>query len=182
MECPVCKGVVLRHVKLEKNLPAAHCPQCGGHWIGAEEYHAWLATLGEAAREASADAPEAVDTPRALVCPQCDHLMLKYRVGRDIAFRLDQCGQCGGFWFDRNEWEALKARNLHDDIHRVVTAQWQRAARMEASQQRWQRHYASLFGTEDYTEIRRVKTWLSSHDQRAALLAYLNDENPYSGA
>jgi len=182
MFCPVCKSVQLQTILLEHDLPAAHCPQCSGHWIDAQAYHQWLASHPTPLPEIQppANAAQALDTPKAKTCPHCASIMLKYRVGRDMAFQIDQCGSCGGFWFDYNEWEALKARNLHDEIHYIVTTAWQRTVRQQASHLRWQQHYQQLFGAQDYAEIQRVHNWLSAHPQRTALLAYLSDHNPYT--
>ncbi len=81
-------------------------------------------------------------------------------------------------WFDRNEWEVLKSRNLHDDVHTIFTAFWQSGVRKEEMRKNLDYMYLTKFGEEDYAEIKRVRAWLDEHPRRTELLAYLNDRNP----
>jgi Zn-finger nucleic acid-binding protein len=117
---------------------------------------------------------------QAGLCPWCGYLLIKYRVGHDINFTLDQCGNCNSFWFDKHEWEVLKSRNLHNQVHKVFTPAWQKQIRQEQSKHTWQEIYKEKFGAEDYAEIQRVRAWIYQHPERHRLLAYLTNENPYS--
>ncbi|MEK7723973.1 MAG: zf-TFIIB domain-containing protein, partial [Acidobacteriota bacterium] len=61
----------------------------------------------------------------ARLCPECRRILVKYKVGQNIPFLIDRCGQCAGIWLDKGEWEILKRRNLHDDLQKIFTDHWQ---------------------------------------------------------
>lgn len=181
MDCPICKTEPLQPQQLEQGLQTQACEHCGGHWISLNDYHAWLERKGEILPEKapSGDAPEPMTIKRAKLCPQCDHLLLKYKLGRGTAMTLDHCGQCGGVWFDRHEWAVLKDLNLHDEVYKIFTQSWQKQVRREMSRENLRRHYERKFGADDYAKIRDCKAWLVNHPQSSALLAYLSDADPY---
>jgi Zn-finger nucleic acid-binding protein len=181
MQCPTCKSTDLNAITLDQGLPGHHCPDCGGLWLSLGAYQDWLQAKGEILPEKppSGNAPQPVSDKRVKLCPNCDHLMLKYRVGRGMDFALDHCGHCGGVWFDRHEWEALKDRNLHDEVYKIFTAPWQREIRLEEARRNFQARYSAKFGEQDYARVRQIKRWLNDHPERQALLAYLNDQDPY---
>lgn len=181
MQCPVCKNTALSPVLLEQGLPSQQCPRCRGHWLGLNDYQAWLEAKGEILPEKppSAHAPIAQTVKRAKLCPQCDHLLLKYKLGRGTDISLDYCGQCGGVWFDKDEWAVLKDMNLHDEVYKIFTQSWQKKVRIELSHQHLSQHYQHKFGSEDYAKIRALKAWLIAHPESSALLAYLNNADPY---
>jgi Zn-finger nucleic acid-binding protein len=105
--------------------------------------------------------------------------MVKYLVGRGFSFTLDHCQGCKGIWLDRNEWEALKSRNLHDDVNSMLTAFWQDEAQKEGRKKRMEQIYIGRFGNEDYAEIERIRTWLGTRQNKQELLAYLTDKDPF---
>jgi Zn-finger nucleic acid-binding protein len=105
--------------------------------------------------------------------------MVKYLVGRGFSFTLDHCQGCKGIWLDRNEWEALKARNLHDDVNSMLTAFWQDEAQKEDRKKRMEQIYIGKFGVEDYAEIERIRAWLATRQTKQELLAYLTDKDPF---
>jgi Zn-finger nucleic acid-binding protein len=111
-------------------------------------------------------------------CPECAFTMFKYRVGHGLEFHLDQCMGCKGIWFDKDEWETLRARNLHDDLHALFTAPWQAKASREDRKRRLEQMYIRKFGAEDYAEIKKVRGWLAEHEHKHELLAYLTDPDP----
>lgn len=180
MNCPVCRTTNLHSLSLAENLPALACAQCRGHWLAGARYWSWLEQQGANLPELppAPDTPASLEDERARLCPECRLIMVKYRVGHETGFMLDQCGGCKGIWFDGNEWEILKSRNLHDDIPSILTAPWQLAARREESQRSLEHIYRHKFGAEDYAEIKRIKRWLDGHEKKQELLAYLSDTNP----
>jgi Zn-finger nucleic acid-binding protein len=116
---------------------------------------------------------EVQESQRIKTCPECNHFLIRYRVGHGLDFSIDRCGACGGLWFDQNEWEILKLRNLHDDVHLIFSAAWQlRAAREEEVQRRRDRLLKQL-GAEDFSEVERMHNWLRTHPRRSTILAYL---------
>ena len=181
MKCPVCKDTTLKSTRLESELKAATCASCGGKWISASDYWNWLDRHGETLLEKEPEeAPiEVSDNQKAKICPWCRHIMLRYKVGRGLNFTLDQCGNCNSIWFDRNEWEALKQRNLHDEVHLVFSAPWQDRIRKEETHQLLDSLYKKRF-KEDYDRVRQIKDWIDNHPEKDEILAYLSSSDPYS--
>ena len=176
MKCPVCKTVELSLSTLESNLTSRHCDHCGGNWIPSFEYWKWREAHKENLPEQDA-APHAPNPSTgvliAKLCPECSRILIKFRVGRGVNFSLDQCGNCGGIWFDKDEWEALKARNLHDDVHTIFTAPWQSQVRSEESRRKQEQIYVNKFGAEGFEEVRRMKEWIDEHPRKQEIIAYL---------
>lgn len=153
MECPVCKTEALSMSSLDMNLASRHCDKCGGNWIQSFEYWKWYEQHRE--KLPAPEQPGSVDAPnpvtKALVskqCPECTSILVRYKVGHGFSFSLDQRGNCGGVWFDKDEWEALKSRNLHDDVYTIFTAPWQSRVRKEESRQNQEQIYRKKFGEE----------------------------------
>jgi Zn-finger nucleic acid-binding protein len=118
------------------------------------------------------------DHQHAKLCPSCRRIMLRYRVGHGVDLAIDVCGGCSGFWFDRDEWIALKARGLHDDLHLVATEPWQAEVRRDEARRHLDALYRKRWGA-DYDEVVRVRRWLRAHPQRESILAFLDDPDPY---
>ncbi len=181
MNCPSCKTSGLNLIHLENELPASVCPGCGGTWISFTQYWSWLERQGPGLPERPiSDPPLPVqDSKGAKLCPECGGILTRYKVGRECAFSIDHCGKCKGIWLDKNEWDVLKHRHLHDDLHLILDPSWQRQLRREESQRKLQAIYEQKFGTETYAEIKKIREWLARQPQRSALLAYLNNDDPY---
>jgi Zn-finger nucleic acid-binding protein len=181
LRCPVCKAPDLVPTELEAGLRFFNCPNCQGNWIRGAEYWKWLEQHG-------ANLPERSDHDTGLLlaepgihidCPECRFRMVKYLVGHGFTFTIDHCEGCRGVWLDRNEWQALKERNLHDDLHSMFTSFWQDGAQKEARKRRLEQIYLTRFGAEDYAEIERVRAWLATRRNKTDLLAYLTDKDPF---
>lgn len=180
MNCPVCREHELSSTDLDSDLAALHCANCGGNFLRGANYWNWLETHGENLPEQppAPDEPQPGEDVKAKLCPECRAIMIKYHVGHETTFTLDQCPACKGIWLDRNEWEILKSRNLHDDLNRIVTEPWQLEAHRDEKKRRLEQLYATKFGAEDYAELKRIREWLDQHAKRQELLAFLSDENP----
>jgi Zn-finger nucleic acid-binding protein len=181
LKCPVCKSPELQLAEAEAGLTFHNCPQCNGNWITGAEYWKWL-------EHHEANLPERSDHDSGLTlaepglhidCPECRFRMVKYLVGHGFSFTIDHCEGCRGVWLDRNEWEALKERNLHDDLNSMFTSFWQDGAQKEARKRRLEQIYRTRFGAEDYAEIERVRVWLATRQNKTDLLAYLTDKDPF---
>ncbi len=178
MNCPVCKTTTLEDHTLQTNLLSHACPTCGGQWVSGKTYWAWHDQHGDnlAERVSTDDEPSVAESDVAKLCPECGHILGRYRVGRDLAFSLDHCTNCYGIWFDKNEWEILRARNLHDDIHYVFSEAYQsgvfKADQAAARRKSWM----DRLGEHDFAEIVRIKRWIEGHPKRRELLAYLLNE------
>ena len=179
MKCPVCLTTDLMLTKLDTGLGAMHCESCAGNWISSASYWYWLEQRGNVPECESAAVIQVADQQQAKQCPECNRIMLRYKVGHDLDFDLDQCPYCNGVWFDKNEWESLQARNLHDDIHLIFTAPWQSEVAKEDRRKTFERIYQNKFGDADFAELKRVREWLDKHPKRNEMLAFLMVENPY---
>jgi Zn-finger nucleic acid-binding protein len=181
MKCPVCKSPQLEATDLEDGLRFFRCSECRGKWVRGAEYWKWLEQHGPNLPERSEqDSGLSLAEPGIhLDCPECRFRMIKYLVGHGFSFTIDHCSGCKGVWLDRNEWEALKERNLHDDLNSMFTSFWQDEAEKEARKKRLERIYISRFGHEDYAEIERVRAWLAMRANKQELLAYLTDKDPF---
>jgi Zn-finger nucleic acid-binding protein len=181
MKCPVCKSSELVSGVLDENLTSLNCPHCGGNWIRGAEYWKWVENHGSdlAERLHYTESLSLAEPGLPLDCPECRFRMVKFLVGRGLSFTLDHCEGCKGIWLDQNEWEALKKRNLHDDLNLMFTAFWQKEAQRELRKKRMEEIYANRFGADDYAEIKRVRWWLDTKTNREELLAFLIDKEPF---
>jgi Zn-finger nucleic acid-binding protein len=188
-ECPVCK-VEFKHILLERNLPASTCKKCEGVWISSSEYFSWLTPqeqgisteqLTLAQGEIVVPLPVADTIRKALLCPDCGHILRRFKIWPDFDFQLDHCGGCNGIWFDRNEWQVLKLNNLHHAVHLFFTKAWQEKLRDEEMRRRLAKMYQKKFSQEDYEKIQEIRAWLAEHPHGRELLAYLTDIDPYQG-
>lgn len=181
MNCPVCQSEAFGEVELDPGLTALRCESCAGNWVPGRSYWHWLGVHGENLPErreppAGGAAPEDRQPKH---CPECRTSLFRYTVGHGLGFGLDQCPACKGIWFDAAEWEALRERNLHDDVHAVFTAPWQAEASREERRRRLEQIYLKRFGAGDFEEVRRVREWLDASPRKQELLAYLTDPNPW---
>jgi hypothetical protein len=44
------------------------------------------------------------------ICPECGIILARYRIGHGMSFQLDYCRRCNGVWFDRQEWDDVRAK------------------------------------------------------------------------
>src|SRR3954452_1421752 len=176
MICPVCKTPTLIAHDLDQNLVSQRCTTCGGQWINSFQFWKWLeehrATPHEVAAARTIDLPTS-ETKGVKVCPECGRILAKYKVGHSLGFSLDRCGNCGGSWFDRNEWEILQSGDLRDQIHLIFSDTWQHRVRDQERARHLQELFAQRVGEKDFAEIRRIKEWLNQHPQRQELFGYL---------
>jgi len=175
MKCPVCKMSELAAHEASPDFVSLKCRDCGGQWISCYEYWRWFqANPGPPKGAAVEPLPMTThETGTARLCPECGHVLARFKVGHALDFTLDRCGECGGTWFDRNEWEILTSGPLHDRIHYIFTAAWQKQVRNEDRVRHLQRLFAQKIGEKDYVEIRRIKEWLTIHPHRRELCAFL---------
>jgi hypothetical protein len=154
MKCPGCKTEELDFSPLESNLTSRHCDKCGGNWIPSFEYWKWRDQHKEGPPETAMErtsAPNPVtDALIAKLCPECNKILIKYRVGHGARFSLD-----------------------HNDIYLIFTAPWQDQVRGQDSRRVKEEIYRMKFGDEDFNEIQRMKVWIEGHSRKQEILAYL---------
>ncbi len=157
-------------------LKAYRCSKCEGYWIKGFQYWKWLKahgdTIPEKSVEFTVDLP-ASDSKQAKVCIECGHLMLRNKVGHGIPFYLDRCSACGGVWFDKNEWDVLKSRNLHDEIHLIFTSAWQADNREKEQQLNYEKTLSEILGEKDYEDLRKIKVLIRNHPRKDLMLGYI---------
>jgi Zn-finger nucleic acid-binding protein len=180
MKCPSCKQEAFEAVEVDQGLSASHCRACGGHWISGQQYWNWLRSKGPNLPElpaAPGPAPQIVDSTTAKLCPSCGRWLFKYKVGHGLSFAIEHCGQCEGIWLDKDEWAALKGRNLHDDLQRICDSLWQGQVRREETEHLVEARFSRVLGG-DYQKAKQVREWIAGHPSRATLIAYLIDHLP----
>ena len=181
MDCPVDKRP-LRRLELEAGLPAFECGSCTGRWIRFGDYLAWRERQPGDTPEVPADAngagEVATGSPGGSVrrCPDCGYLLTRYRAGHGVPFTLDRCGHCNGVWLDSTEWEALRARGLHDNIHQMFGPGWQYALRTEEQRTRLLAQFERQLGAEDYRKAHDFSQWLKDHPRRSEIFAFLQSQ------
>lgn len=182
MNCPVCLKEALFKETVEGSLTMRRCPSCEGKWLSSKDYFAWQGSLDAITPETGySDINHDVtvtDSTQAKLCPECGRILIQFNVGHGINFCLDHCNTCNGVWFDRNEWEVLRGKNLHDEIHMIFTTSWQKEIKREERHAYFDAVYRSSFGA-DYDRIRDIKVWIDNHDLKPSILAFLTDQKPY---
>ncbi|MEZ5307691.1 MAG: zf-TFIIB domain-containing protein [Pyrinomonadaceae bacterium] len=180
MKCPVCLKTELEARELEPDLFAAVCSDCNGKWISFASYEKWLEGLDGPLPNIDAE-PASLTIPEfelARLCPECRRILVKYHVGKEVAFQIDRCGSCAGVWLDDNEWETLRSRNLHDDLNRVFTDHWQAEVARDETRKSLEQIYLKKFGDADYERIREFKDWVDAHEKKNEIISYVRDANP----
>lgn len=181
MKCPICKTTTFTPLTLEDGLPAQTCVQCNGIWISSNPYQEWR-------RARSTDTPQRPserpfdpqwETKELKLCPDCGHILARFKIFPDTDYYLDHCHTCNGIWFDKNEWQALAERNLHDNLHEFFTHPWQESLHKQETTHRMEELYLEKFGRVDYQHIQNIRGWLREHPQSQMLLAFLMAEDPY---
>lgn len=176
MKCPNCKTGSLVADKVADSLKVKRCSNCKGQWISSNDYWNWLdrhekTPLNEKFTEVEY---ELEDSTKAKICPDCGRIMIKFKVGHGLNFRLDHCNGCNGVWFDKNEWNVLFDKNLHSEIHSIFTTEWQSQIKREECQAHLEACYREKLGA-DYDRVSEIKTWIDKHPERTFILSLLSD-------
>ncbi|MEM7014329.1 MAG: hypothetical protein AAF585_22940 [Verrucomicrobiota bacterium] len=174
MQSPVGSHRTLVAVELDEGLTAYQCPETLGIWLPSHCYLRWLqrqqrlAHLPPPAEEAPIAETDRINKP----CPETSSLMQPFRVGHGFNFRIDR-SITGGIWLDGGEWEQLKERSFHDELHLVFTAPWQKANR-EAQQVESNRQLLEeKLGADLFEKVDEVRERLEAHPARQETLAFL---------
>ncbi len=176
MLCPSCDIPTLILKGIDEAPAAKVCTNCNGQWISSKEYLMWLRqNVSRVSDNQYSDIYFDIDDSKeAKICPDCGRILIKFKVGHGLDFKLDHCNTCGGVWFDKYEWDVLKNRNLHNDIHSIFTTEWQALIRTNERERYLEEIYIKKFG-DDYLRIKEFRKWLDQHDQKSSILAYLSD-------
>lgn len=174
MKCPVCETASFEPVVLDQHLQGLMCMKCGGHWIKSFEYWRWRERNPDILPEVEGWRElEAADMLQKKQCPECFKLLSRYNVGHGTGFTIDRCEMCRGMWFDKNEWEILQGKNLHDEIHFIFSTHWQKEVREEGYEANRERALIDKIGESDFTRAKQFKRWMNNHTEKTAILGYL---------
>ena len=182
MQNPVLKSPVsgksMEPVLLESGLEAYRCSESGGHYLPLQAYLRWIQQ--QPARlphlpEPGEPTELAVDTSKTLFCPESGTLMSRFKVGHGFAFSIDR-STTGGVWLDGGEWEALRQRNFHDEIHLVFTAPWQKKVRTAHAQAIYEQTLTASLGPDLLDRLTILRKELMEHPRRDLALAYLAEK------
>ncbi|MEO0431793.1 MAG: zf-TFIIB domain-containing protein [Cyanobacteria bacterium J06656_5] len=184
MHCPCCQTSTLTRARLDEHLAVHACQTCEGQWVSSYDYWHWLEWQTDSGKVKSCqsmerhDPTKTSDNRRASFCPECNHLMRRAKVGHGLTFYLDRCSHCGGNWFDKGEWQILKAHNIHDKVHLVFSEPWQAQLRQAEFNRVLEETYRSALGDEDYAQALSIRAWLEQHPHRDYILSVLNQVPP----
>ncbi len=179
MISPVDPTSRMIQAEIEPGLIAYTCPKSGGVWIDHKHYWDWLLKQPGFPKPipAISDMPVAINDPhnRPLISPDSGRLMTKYRVGHGLSFRIDHDSVSGGFWLDQDEYNLLRKRNLHDELHLICSPQYQRElAKLDAENVIDQR-IEELLDTETCQHIRDLASKISDPRAQSVAIAYLKE-------
>jgi Zn-finger nucleic acid-binding protein len=124
MRCPVCKDNTLGEITLLERLPARQCTNCAGVSIPSNAYMTWRRTLGREfpPKEGAIEIDPMWEVKELKFCPDCGHIMARYKIFPDTDFYIDRCRSCNGIWLDQNEWDVLIDRNFSPALFRRISA------------------------------------------------------------
>jgi len=176
--CPVCESAQLEPRQLSDGLDAWACPSCDGYWVKGTNYFQWLKNHSDQTVSAEDNGLVHVsegDSKAGKFCIDCGRYMRRVAVGHGQPFHLDRCTSCGGFWFDANEWSALKAVGMHCEAHPVFTDSWQAEVRRQSRQQADQRRLTDRLGEDGVAQLESLKRWVAEHPHGSEIMAAITD-------
>lgn len=176
LRSPLFPDATMHLREIEPGLFAYTCPRSGGIWVPLQSYLDWKSHCGPGDILWPTDPdPIPVDDhhPRALICPESGHLLIRYRVGHGLKFHVEVSPETGGIWLDHGEWEALKREGLHTELNVIFTAPYQRQIRAAEHQEAVERIFSGRIGNEDFGKVVEFKRWLATHPKRRDIRCYL---------
>jgi Zn-finger nucleic acid-binding protein len=102
--------------------------------------------------------------------------MVRYRVGNGLSLQIDRSPKTGGVWLDPGEWEALKSKGLHEQLHLIFSASYQWRVRTELARAQLQSRFRQRIGHQEFERVREFKSWLGENPRRRDIIAYLLDD------
>lgn len=101
--------------------------------------------------------------------------MGRYKIGHGFTFSIDR-SITGGVWLDGGEWEALRQRNFHEEIHLIFTAPWQKQIRQTHAQTTYKATLECAFGSDFLNRLSLLRADLLDHPHHNLAIAYLAEK------
>lgn len=175
MQSPVDSRATLTRFNLLPSLEAWRCPSTNGVWIDGEAYWKWLLkqpNFPDVGHSVPSEPVRVDDTDRVLISPRSGRIMSKFRVGLDLGFQIDFDRVSGGFWLDHNEYEALKAREMHDELHLICDSTYQQKLRELESAERRHDALRESLSPDGKSKVESLAEWANSHPDKEMIRAY----------
>lgn len=178
MRSPVASHKQMQRINLEDGLVAFQCSESGGVFLPVESYFRWLSSHSGRLPHLpvhKGDVEVALEDSKGVkICPESGQIMQRFHVGHGFSFYLDR-SPSGSVWLDKGEWESLKGRNFHDELHLIFTAPWQERVRTEEKQEAQRCMLKDRLGLDLYSRLEALREELSELDSRDLALAYLQN-------
>jgi Zn-finger nucleic acid-binding protein len=116
---------------------------------------------------------EKYDLNKAKICPECEHILIKYKVSKNLNFYIECCGTCGGVWLDTNKWDIIYENDLYLKIYDIFTHFWQKKIRDEHKSEYFDKMYKNKFGRLDYEKLKDFKNWIEKKDNKKECIDFL---------
>ena len=183
MKSPLHSSVVLVKSELDIGLTSWRCPSSGGHWVPAPSYWKWHSELPPQLKEAQNRRLEKVRSPDfesqllrpALICPESNCLLVRYKVG-GIGIFIDRSPISGGIWLDAEEWSLLKENNNHASLHEILTSSYQKKILKEEAREALLHKFYSDLGEDTAEELMNLAEWLKGHPRRRRIISWLHEQ------
>ncbi len=173
MQCPNCSSYSLEPIKLQYGLSARRCGQCLGVLIDLLAYREWAEDYVSGETKNAPILSHVEDNSKALLCPKCSKIMMKYRVDGSLDNKVDLCTACDEAWLDNGEWELLDALALQGKLNKIFTEPWQRHIREETAEKSFQMGFQETLGKNDYEKLSEIKNWIAGHPKKSDLIRFL---------
>lgn len=172
MQCPSCNSNSLKPIKLQIGLPARQCQKCSGVLIDLLSYREWAEDYSHNSANQQ-QLMEVEDNSKALVCPKCSKIMLKFRIAGSTLNKIDVCSSCDEAWLDSGEWQLLGSLALQDKLNTIFTEPWQTSIRENDIEISHKTRFKELLGNSDYNKLTEIKDWINGHPQKADLIRFI---------
>lgn len=177
MLCPQCRTPSFDSYSPEAGLEAIRCATCFGLFISSARYFAFVSTSPDQAVE-QPPPPVVSDQREIKLCPACTKFMHYYAVGHGVSFGIDKCNTCGAVWLNAGEWEELRRRQIHRNLHTIASDIWQERVRREIRAAAERAGMLRRLGAEDLEKLEGISAWVQSHPHATEILAYLRRAVP----
>lgn len=183
MKSPIYTEIDLVQTELEPGLTSWRCPESGGNWIPAPAYWQWHSSLSHELKGYGNDSKENMSAPHtealkqrpALLCPESNCILVRYKVG-GLGIFIERSPISGGIWLDAGEWNLLKENTIHAHLHEIFTTSYQkRILREEAHQHMMEKFYDDL-GEDVADSLSELADWLKEHPKKRRIIGWLHEQ------